>query len=220
MCTSDNCCCRRVGKMYVEAATPNICQTGMGHFPYADGGWEVTPLRPEQYFHPVYSAGTTGAIWQREFEFDHADDGALRIKLHSDHDGLLIIVATGSENGNASIDPFEVLVDHRPGNVSVIRHCGRILTTVSGATFPRGKPAWVWLTYTNGLVRVGFGRDVGSNEFMQAQETFARLYQGGYTRFAVGKTGNNGAFELLDVQPLRRSKWANPNLRGTGFYGE
>lgn len=175
-------------------------------------------MRLDEYFHPVHAAGTNGVIWNENFQFDHTDNGALRVQFHSDYDGMIILLATGSMNGNASIDPFEIVIDAQPSGISAIRHAGRILAQVKGASFPRGKPAWVWVIYVDGLVKVGFGRNPGEGQFMQAQEAPERLFGGGYNRFAVGKTGNTGAFELLDVQPLRRSKYANVNLRGTGYY--
>jgi hypothetical protein len=188
-----------------------------GTFPYsAPGNWAVKAMRMDEYFHPVYAPGDTGLVWNEKFSFDHVDNGAMRVKFHSDYDGLFVHVTTGSMEGNASIDPFRVVVDRE--GYSEIRHNGRVLTQVQGARFPKGKPVWVWLTYVDGLLTVGFGRNPGEGTFMQAQESPDQLFGGGYCRFALGKTGNTGAFELLDVQPLERNKFGNVNLRGTGFY--
>jgi hypothetical protein len=187
-----------------------------GVFPFTDANnWAVRPMMLNDYFHPVYEKGVPGCIWNPNFQLDHNDNGALRVKFHSEQDGLLIMLCTGFEAGTPSIDPFHVIIDNN--GVSQIHHCGRVLAQVNGARFPRGKPAWVWLTYVDGLMTVGFGRFPGENAFMQAQEQPERLFSGGYNRFAVGRTGNRGKFELLDVQPLQRRAGANVNLRGTGY---
>ena len=185
--------------------------------PYAMN-WEVRPMRLDDYFQPVFSDGVNGLVWNEEFQLDVVDNGAFRINVHSDHDGIMLVLATGSHEGTPSIDPITIVIDMPPTRMSEIRYKQKVLTRVLGATFPRGKPAWVWVTYVNGLVCVGFGRNPGENQFMQTQIPSSSLYTGGYNRFAVGKTGNTGAFEAIDLQPLRRNKYANVNLRGTGYY--
>jgi len=98
------------------------------------------------------------------------------------------------------------------GNESSISHANQLLTSVRGYRFPRGQPAWVWVRFLFGRVWVGFGPVVGQNCFMQARTP--DTLGGGYNRFAIGKTGNNGAFEVLDAQPLERRPMGNINTRG------
>lgn len=162
--------------------------------------WEARPLRMEQYYHVVRVQGTWGLNWGPEFVFDRVDDGAFRVKFHSDHDGLLLVIATGTED-QPHVHPYTLVID-KDGE-SYITHMGRTLAHVQGARFPKRQPAWVWVRFLHGVVMVGFGRDLGENEFMRG-DSGGDAFGGGYVRFAVGKTGNNGAFEALDVQPLQR----------------
>jgi hypothetical protein len=174
--------------------------------------WSARPLLLDKHFTPVWSDGLRGQRWDEEWVFDKVDDGAFRIKLHSDYDGLLITIALQSREGGA-IHPYTIVIDNPDRqNESTITHANRLLTRVNGFRFPRSQPAWVWVRFLFGRVWVGFGPNVGQNCIMQARTPDA--LGGGYNRFAVGKTGNNGAFEVLDAQPLERRPMGNYNTRG------
>lgn len=171
--------------------------------------WSARPLLLEEHFKPVFADGLKGQVWSEEWIFDKVDDGAFRIKLHSDYDGLLITIALQARNGGA-IHPYTVMIDG-PESLTEIRHCNKPIASVRGAKFPRGRPAWVWIRFLFGRVWVGFGPNIGENVVLQAQTD---NLGGGYNRFAIGKTGNNGAFEVLDAQPLERRPMGNINTRG------
>lgn len=171
--------------------------------------WSAMPLLLEDHFTPVWSDGLKGQRWNTFWRFDKVDDGAFRIKLHSDYDGLLITIAL--QDNAPGIHPYSIVLDG-PGNVSEIRHCNKVLARLQGARFPRNRPAWVWVRFLFGRVWAGFGPDIGKNVVIQAQTP--NQLGGGYYRWAVGKTGNNGAFEILDAQPLERRPMSNINTRG------
>lgn len=174
--------------------------------------WTARPLLLEEHFTPIWSDGLRGQRWNEEWVFDKLDDGAFRIKLHSDYDGLLITIALQARNGGA-IHPYTIVIDNPDrGNESSIHHANQLLTRVAGAKFPRGRPAWVWIRFLFGRVWVGFGPNIGQNVIMQARTP--DTLGGGYNRFAIGKTGNNKAFEVLDAQPLERRPMGNYNARG------
>jgi len=173
--------------------------------------WSARPLLLEEHFTPVFSDGLKGQRWNEEWIFDKVDDGAFRIKVHSDHDGLLITIALQARNGGA-IHPYTIVIDEGADSVSSIHHHNSLLTSVQGGRFPRGRPAWVWVRFLFGRVWVGFGPVIGEHVLMQAQTP--NSLGGGYNRFAIGKTGNNGAFEVLDAQPLERRPMGNINTRG------
>lgn len=160
----------------------------------------------DDYFHTVYADGDRGQIWNTNYVFDRLDDGAFRIKLHSAHDGVLITIALQDRN----VHPYQIIIDN--DGQSEINHHLTTLARVRGAKFPRSQPAWVWVRFIGGRVWVGFGPTVGQNTIMSGQTR--NSLGGGYYRFAVGKTGNSGAFEILDCQPLERRKAGNINLRG------
>jgi hypothetical protein len=95
---------------------------------------------------------------------------------------------------------------------TTVTHANQLLGRVTGYRFPRGKPAWVWVRFLFGRVWVGFGPTVGEHCILEVKTP--NTLGGGYSRFAVGKTGNNGAFEVLDCQPLERRPMGDLNLRG------
>lgn len=182
---------------------------GAPESPYDPIVWSARPLTMDDRYHVIYGDGLRGQKWTEEFKFDRLDDGAFRIKLHSDYDGLLITIALGTDYGGG-IHPYQVIID-RDGVSEIWHHITRI-AHVEGARFPRGQPAWVWIRFLHGQVWVGFGSDVGKNVIMSGKTP--NPMGGGYVRFAIGKTGNHGAFELLEVQPLERRTYGNVNLRG------
>jgi hypothetical protein len=155
----------------------------------------------DQHYHKVYAPGARGQIWNPEFVFDQRDNGAATITLHADspQDGLFITIALNTDT-DVSLDPMQIVLDDN--GVSHVSHNGKVVAQANGARFPRGKPAHVWFRFNHGRIWVGFGNKVGQNVVMSGDARDCELLGGGYLRFAVGKTGNNGAFELLDVAPL------------------
>lgn len=165
--------------------------------------WSKRPLTLDQHSHKVFAEGKRGQIWNPDFILDRRDDGALTVTLHADspRDGLLVTLAINTDQ-DVSLDPIEVVVDSSGHSYATLD--GEVICERQGARFPRQKPAQVWLRFYKGRLWVGFGNRVGQNTIMQGHTSRSQELGGGYQRFAVGKTANTGAFELLDVAPLER----------------
>ena len=156
------------------------------------------PTPPEEKGMKVYGAGAKNTRWSPFWIFNRMDNGAFRVKFHSDYDGIVFTIALRSPGG-AAVHPYIITVDHR-GYSSVVHHIDRPLAEYRGPVFTRRMPQWLWVRFNHGNVEVGAGKVFGENAFMQGQTIDPR--GGGYGNFGIGRTGNSGAFELLDVQPM------------------
>jgi hypothetical protein len=63
--------------------------------------WSVKPSILDKHFTPIWSDGLRGQRWDDDWRFDKLDDGAFRIKLHSDYDGVLLTIALQSQASGA-----------------------------------------------------------------------------------------------------------------------
>lgn len=163
--------------------------------------WSAKPLLIENHYKRVYSAGPRGQLWDQLWTFDRVDDGAARIKLHSDNDGIMITVAIGGDY-DGQIDSYVAAVSFT-GGPSIITHANRTIARIERTPpFPTGRPAWLWFRFLHGFLWIGYGDIVGQNVVIGGKTP--NPLAGMYRRFGIGKIANNGAFELLDVQPLER----------------
>lgn len=178
--------------------------------------FEVKPTPIENQLVTVFSPGETGMRWSPYWILDRRDDGAFRIKLHIDspYDGLRIVIATQNDE-LPSVHPYLILVDDYDvdanGYYSCIYHHNRQIARTQLYSQPiikRGDIDWVWVRFEHGSVNVGVGPNLWQSVFMAG--VTPNTMGGGYGRFAVGKTQNNGAFELVHVQPMTR---VNPTSR-------
>ena len=142
----------------------------------------------------VYSPGPRGIIWSPYWILDRVDDGACRVKLHSDHDGMIFNLALSDDN----VHPWIVVLDNN--NTSYITHNGDLVAYYEGSVLNKSRISWVWFRFHHGQMDCGLGTIIGQNVIMSG--TTQNALGGGYYRIGIGKTGNYGAFELLDVQPM------------------
>ena len=169
--------------------------------------WQAKPLTLEQRYKKVYAPGPHGQQWDHAWVFDKVDDGAARIKLHSDADGLLITIAIGGDF-DPGIHPYIVALSGNGGESTIYHNNTLIARVPRTPVMVHKQPTWVWFRFLHGQLFVGFGDTVGHNTVIGGLTPHP--LGGMYRRFGVGKLANNGAFELLDVQPLerrRRERW-------------
>lgn len=149
----------------------------------------------------VYASGARGAQWDDMWIFDRVDDGAFRVKFHTDDSGIFFNIALRDHN----VHPYIIIVDDQ--GRSSISHNATVIARTSGVRIPKGEPVWVWVRFHHGNVDVGVGPHVGHNAFMSG--VTPHKLDGGYNRFSIGRLGDRGAFELLDVQPMELRRGRN-----------
>jgi len=155
----------------------------------------------EHRYRQVYTPGLLGQVWDQEWVFDRCDDGAARIQFHSDFDGLLITIAIGGDF-DGGIHPYVIYIDGQ-GGPSEIRHNNTLIARVERTPMMvHGVPTWAWFRFLHGRVWFGFGEVVGENVVIGGKTPHPLMAM--YRRYGVGRTGNNGAFEVIDCQPLSR----------------
>ena len=165
--------------------------------------WQAKPLLIEDHYARVFAPGAIGMIWNQNWTFDRVDDGACRIKFHSDYDGMLLQIALGNDF-DGGIHPYVIFLNGQ-GGPSYITHNNCVISRIEQTPpLVHGKPTWMWMRFLHGKVWVGYGETVGENIVMGGKTP--NPLGGMYRRFGVGKTGNSGAFELLDVQPMERRR--------------
>lgn len=186
-------------------ATPLIHNTGDegAYAPKPTGFWGADKRAIR-----VYDKGARGAQWDDMWIFDRVDDGAFRVKFHTDASGIFFNIALRNHN----VHPYIIAVDDN--GQSYMSHAGEVFARKSGIRIPKSEPVWLWVRFHHGNVDVGSGPNVGHNTFMSGTTTWTR--DGGYNRFAIGKLSNDGAFELLDVNPMELRRGRNQNTRHWG----
>ncbi len=148
----------------------------------------------------VWVAGPKGIVHSSEWLFDGVDEGAVRVKMHRDsHLAGLVIQFHLHTIDHPTVHPYTLVIDAN-GYTAFGHDTVTFAETHHVPVIATGVPTWVWFTFSKGYVQVGTGPHIGQSILLRGQSPL-RL-GGGYRRFALGKTRDEGAFELLDVQPM------------------